>query len=140
MVVDALTCNQDEIWRMSLEDSEPWGCTCLAKEDPAVRHSHTCGVRPIYAELFRIYERLHQDPHSINNELLWAKGGIKQTVIKCALCGRERLGRDMDVIYQAPLRGTVAHDIGMSYKYPHNIVKAVCPEHNRKGTSRVVAI
>jgi hypothetical protein len=55
MVVDALTCNQDEIWRMSLEDSEPWGCTCLAKEDPAVRHSHTCGVRPIYAELFRIY-------------------------------------------------------------------------------------
>lgn len=104
-----------------------WGCDCGASQDE--RHTQMCAVTPIYASLV---------PHAMNmiiGSFHAAKAMMTQTVIKCAECGRERLGRDLDVIYQAPLNPHAASV--REYMCPHNIVKAVCPGHNRKGTRKI---
>lgn len=107
-------------------------CTCPAKNDPAMRHSETCGISPIYASWFRVCEKIHQDPQSILMEINRANRNMTQHVINCAECGKTIMAKDALVIYQAPLNYQPG-DHG--WKYPKNIVKAVCPSHNRKGTT-----
>ena len=118
--IDPLTVK----WWYDLQPSG-WGCDCGASEMEC--HSQTCAVTPLYASLVPPdFNMVIGSFHAIN-------AGTTQTVIKCAQCGRERIGRDMDVIYQAPLYNDVGQVTGWQYKYPCNIVKAVCPKHNRKG-------
>jgi hypothetical protein len=105
-------------------------CTCAAKNDDKVRHAETCDMSPIYAGLFRICEKIHQDPHSILMDINRANRNITQHVINCAQCSKTIMAKDADVIYKAVLAPRGRTDL----RYPANIVKAVCPEHNRKGT------
>lgn len=109
-------------------DDMNWGCDCAAKNDDCLRHSDICGITPIYASVVE-----HADPPPAELWLDFTMAST-QTVIRCAVCGRERLGRDLDVIYEAPLPPYKTS----AYKYPYNIVKAVCPEHNRRGTMMTV--
>jgi hypothetical protein len=92
-------------------------------------HSETCWVTPIYAQLCIDSP---DTPRHIRTMLTEANLGVIQTVIKCAECGRELLGRDADVIYRAPEGNTVPPP-GFVWHSPERIVKAVCPRHNRKG-------
>lgn len=103
-----------------------WTCTCPARDDSSMMHSKVCGITPIFADLARQSPKFIWDSYT---EYSWELG--YRTLIKCATCGRERYGKDMDVIYEAPLNFTHG---GGSYKYPSNLVKAICPSHNRKGT------
>lgn len=78
-----------------------------------------------------------RQPESISdaiNEIIAANLNVIQTAIKCAICGRENLGKNMDVIYEAPLNPIAPQLNAGMYRYPKNIVKAICPKHNRKGT------
>lgn len=107
-------------------------CNCSAKDHGGVaEHWWTCSSTPIFARM---------GPGLVSNALnviAAANLAITQTVIKCAECGQERLGKDLLVIYQAQLDGSSilpGYSFDM-YKYPHNIVKAVCPEHNRNGSA-----
>lgn len=102
-------------------------CTCPAKNDSGMVHWWACNISPIFASI---------GPGLVSdalNAIAMANLTRTQTVIRCAECGRERLGRDLLVIYQAPLNpGPTA--VYNDYLYPKNIAKAVCPEHNRPGS------
>lgn len=103
-------------------------CDCPAKNDSSMEHWWTCSSTPIYRNM---------GPGLVSdalNQISMANLAQTQTVIRCADCGRERLGRDLLVIYQAPLYNSDGGSQLYDYKYPYNIVKAVCPEHNRVGT------
>jgi hypothetical protein len=101
-------------------------CDCPAKNDSGVLHWWTCASTPIWR---RMGPGLVSDAL---NQIAMANLAQTQTAIKCAECGRERLERDLLVIYQAPIRNYDPSD--NLWKYPKNIVKAVCPEHNRVGS------
>jgi hypothetical protein len=94
-------------------------CNCPAKEMPAAKHWWNCSITPIFASMDL------SELSELHNEFVRATLSGTQTVIKCAECGTKRRGKDLDVIYQASLNGP------SKYKYPSNIVKAVCPQHNR---------
>lgn len=97
-----------------------FGCDCNPPEFAC--HAQTCGITPIYASLVPPeYNMLIGSFHAANI-------AMTQTVIKCAECGKEHLGKDLLVIYQAPLHATNTQLNNPSTK---NIIKAVCPEHNR---------
>jgi hypothetical protein len=103
-----------------------WGCDCGAPAEAL--HSPTCAVTPIYASL------VPPEMNMIIGSFHAANATVVQTVIKCAECGRELLGRDADVIYRAPGSTTDNPDGRTWYRpHPQYIVKAVCPRHNRKG-------
>lgn len=103
-------------------------CDCPAKELAAAAHWWTCGITPMFASF-----AASLDLSDILNEFTRVTGafGMTQTVIKCAECGAERLAKDLVVIYQAPLSNI--HGLTGKYKYPKNIVKAVCPKHDTIG-------
>lgn len=124
MGVNALTCDVDCL--MTHWPRDAFGVCVLCEADEMQYHTDTCAWSPIYAELFRWAYQRNQDPKTIYNEMLWVKGDFEQHVIKCAQCGRERLGRDMDLVYKSWVTDPQPY-------HPHNIVKAVCPEHNRRG-------
>lgn len=103
-------------------------CNCEAPEGAI--HAWDCSVSPIYAGMDR------ESLSDILNEFCRANLAMTQTAIKCAECGRERLAKDLLPIYQAPVMRSDDYD--GRYRYPSNIVKAVCEYHNRKGTARFV--
>lgn len=117
--IDPLNCTSDAwLWDASQEL-----CDCPARWDDAQEHKADCNLNPIYGRMTIEYNF----PHNIVADIQTANMTMVQTVISCAECGRKILAKDADVIYQASLNGP-------GYKYPHNIVKAVCPHHNRKGS------
>lgn len=103
-----------------------WGCDCGASE--MERHSETCAVTPLYAQICSDVRGTIANITQPIIDALWLE---PTTLIKCAVCGRKRIGRDMLVIYEAPLYNSAGGSHLYDYKYPHNVVKAVCPEHNR---------
>lgn len=106
-----------------------WGCDCPAKDNEMMMHAETCWITPIYAQLCIDSPSPPRDCYST---IGLANLSMTQSVIKCAECGREMLGRDADVIYKAP-EGNIAPSPGFVWHSPERIVKAVCPHHNRKG-------
>lgn len=107
-------------WLWQLEEAE---CDC----DVMALHALACPATPIYAELASEYL-------DTLNWRLWLDMTMasKQTVIKCAQCGRERLAKDLDVIYKHLNDGTPF------LRKHENITKAICPEHNTRGRARWV--
>jgi hypothetical protein len=102
-------------------------CDCPANGDPAQIHWWTCSSAPIGRDL-----NTEQPISDAINEIIAANLSVFQSVIKCAICGRENLGKNMDVVYQAPgPRQT---------KSTKTMLKAICPSHNRKGTIRPVMV
>jgi len=89
-----------------------WAQTESCECDPCAYHAWDCPLTPLYAELY-----VKVSPF---NSILWLDMTMAsvQTVIKCAECGKERIARDLDVIYQAPIQPRP----GGSLVYPHNIV------------------
>jgi len=121
---DPLTCDVETLYFYTTLRYGDSDCDCPAKDKPMALHDENCSIAPIYASTVPDnYQMLIGSFHA-------ATARITQTVIKCAECGKERLGRDLLVIYQAPIYSDtpIPH-----YKYPYNIVKAVCPEHGRNG-------
>ncbi len=114
IVHDPLTCNDWWVHKYSI-------CSCTA---PAFKgmaeHSWVCNVSPTFAEL-----SLKHQYSDITNEFIRASLSTMQTVIKCAICGKQRLAKDMKPIYK---NGT---GVG-------SLVKAVCPSHNRDSKPRWV--
>lgn len=122
MAVDPLTVD----WWHDLQPFG-WGCDCGASE--MERHSATCAVTPLYAEFAAKFPNL-------GPAMLWSGldlSFVPQTVIRCAICGRERLGRDMLVIHKGFQPGETIDGFYVVSRSIYTMVKAVCPEHNRKG-------
>lgn len=99
-------------------------CDCSATED--MLHSELCAITPIYADLM-----MSDGEYTVGQllrMLIEANLATTQTVIKCAECGTECLAKDMDVVYRHWESDINPYNVA-------NIVKAVCPQHNRRGTS-----
>lgn len=94
------------------------------------KHSETCSITPIYAGVAEKYPDV--------NPRMWLDLTMvsKQSAIKCAQCGKQRAGRDLLVVYEAPLYNSAGGSHLYDYKYPHNVVKAICPEHNTIGRAK----
>lgn len=118
---DFLKCAFTGRW-FDLDDS----CSCGIPE--CGKHHELCGITPIYASLVLDFGC---GPVDIASPLIHAELARTQTLINCAECGRAGLAKDMLVIYQAPLNYHHPQPSRV-WKYPKNIVKAVCPEHNRQ--------
>lgn len=103
-------------------------CDCPAKTDDRVMHSERCNITKEYAAMCEAAGP-RDTPMEICSDISYLRMTTWQSAIKCAECGRERLGKDLLVIYEAPLAYLPGEE--HTYKYPHNIVKAVCPHHNR---------
>lgn len=129
MGLNYLTCDR---WALLRDTSElNWDCNCPAKNVDGLKHAESCSVTPIYAKL--IFEFAY--PELLNwSDLIFALG--EQHLIKCAICGKMRFGKDLDVIYKAP-NGSEMPDGRMWYR-PQHAIKAVCPSHNRNGIARWV--
>lgn len=105
-----------------------WGCDCPAKDNEMAEHCEFCSITPIYGDVAAIVATVSD----IVRPIIDANLAVTVSVIKCAECGRELLGRDADVIYRAP-GSTTDNPDGRTWYRPQYIVKAVCPRHNRKG-------
>lgn len=110
-------------WSLSL-------CDCAAKDDDRIEHSWNCNVWPIFAEIVD-YDMIDE----IRNDFFVMRMTVMQHVIHCAICGGEMLGKDAQVIYEAPLNFVPMPGNNPGYRYPRNIVRAVCPRHNRAATN-----
>ena len=99
-------------------------CNCGA--NGMMLHSQTCAITPIYASL------VPPEMNMIIGSFHAANAILTQSIIKCAECGRELLGRDADVIYSQPPMANPATQADFA-RNTKRIVKAVCPSHNRRG-------
>lgn len=106
-----------------------WACDCPAKGIEMAMHTEFCSTTPTFANLAASIGA----PSDITKPITNANLAMTQTVIKCAECGRELLGRDADVIYRPP-EGNTMPSPGFVWHSPKRIVKAVCPHHNRTGS------
>lgn len=120
----------DDVWLTTTWPRNSQGRCLLCDAPEYAHHSWDCPSTPIYASMdeAKSLQMLIGSFYAVTLSMF-------QTAIKCAECGKKRLAKDMDVIYQAAVPPV---NPGSVFRYPHNIVKAVCPEHNRKGQPRWV--
>lgn len=125
---DPLTCDIHEIFTFCTWPRTNTGRCLLCDAIDVEEHKDYCSWSPIYAGLVHNYLdtldwRLWLDMTMVSTK----------TVINCAQCGRERLAKDLDVVYRQPSYNNFNNISLIPWKIPQNIVKAICPEHNRKG-------
>lgn len=103
---------------------------CVECGAPAMaHHRESCYATPIFA-MWCASMPLKSVINSIVSDCV-----MYHSLIRCAECGEKKLSKDLLVIYQAPLNYPAAPHLQPGYKYPKNILKAVCPRHNRESVT-----
>lgn len=90
-------------------------CNCIVRDMECANHLWTCSSTPIWASMPR------HEISDVMNDFARHNLSMRQTEIKCAICGRRGAAKDFDVI-----------------KKNAAIYKAVCPSHNRKASPKWV--